>query len=369
MKDMKLIPRVTVNTLVRELGGIYTAAVKSGWPLKRIPTPMLWGPPGVGKSAGAEQLAAAIETGTGKRAAVTEVRLLLFSPIDLRGIPVANRDKTLAEWLKPAVFDMDPSEECVNLLFLDELSAAPPAVQAAAYQLTLDRRIGEHRLPDNCIVIGAGNRTSDRSAAYRMPNALANRMQHYEIAVDFPSWQEWAIRNDVHPQVLGYLAFDNSRLYDEEVREDQTAFASPRSWMFVSDILNIMGERAELDALFNQISACVGTDTALSFLAWCRNHSELPCTEEIFQGKCSKYPSSPDALYALTASMAKYVEARSGCGSREEITETELDNMSAYAARFPADYQACLYRQLWRIEGVRRKLMRIPGFRLWMRRR
>lgn len=336
MKDMKLIPRVTVNTLVRELGGIYTAAVKSGWPLKRIPTPMLWGPPGVGKSAGAEQLAAAIETGTGKRAAVTEVRLLLFSPIDLRGIPVANRDKTLAEWLKPAVFDMDPSEECVNLLFLDELSAAPPAVQAAAY---------------------------------RMPNALANRMQHYEIAVDFPSWQEWAIRNDVHPQVLGYLAFDNSRLYDEEVREDQTAFASPRSWMFVSDILNIMGERAEPDALFNQISACVGTDTALSFLAWCRNHSELPCTEEISQGKCSQYPSSPDALYALTASMAKYVEARSGCGSREEITETELDNMSAYAARFPADYQACLYRQLWRIEGVRRKLMRIPGFRLWMRRR
>ena len=112
MKDMKLIPRVTVNTLVRELGGIYTVAVKSGWPLKRIPTPMLWGPPGVGKSAGAEQLAAAIETGTGKRAAVTEVRLLLFSPIDLRGIPVANRDKTLAEWLKPAVFDMDPSEEC-----------------------------------------------------------------------------------------------------------------------------------------------------------------------------------------------------------------------------------------------------------------
>lgn len=336
MKDMKLIPRVTVNTLVRELGGIYTAAVKSGWPLKRIPTPMLWGPPGVGKSAGAEQLAAAIETGTGKRAAVTEVRLLLFSPIDLRGILVANRDKTLAEWLKPAVFDMDPSEECVNLLFLDELSAAPPAVQAAAY---------------------------------RMPNALANRMQHYEIAVDFPSWQEWAIRNDVHPQVLGYLAFDNSRLYDEEVREEQAAFASPRSWMFVSDILNIMGERAELDALFNQISACVGTDTALSFLAWCRNHSELPCTEEIFQGKCSKYPSSPDALYALTASMAKYVEARSGCGSREEITETELDNMSAYAARFPADYQACLYRQLWRIESVRRKLMRIPGFRLWMRRR
>ena len=62
MKDMKLIHRVTVNTLVRELGGIYTAAVKSGWPLKRIPTPMLWGPPGVGKTTLAQIIANKLET-------------------------------------------------------------------------------------------------------------------------------------------------------------------------------------------------------------------------------------------------------------------------------------------------------------------
>ena len=155
-----------------------------------LPAPFVWGPPGVGKSDGAKQLKAYIERHTSKKVVVTDVRLLLFSPIDLRGIPVANQEKTFAEWLKPKIFDMDSSEDVINILFLDELTAAPPAVQAAAYQLTLDRRIGEHELPGNCLVIGAGNRTTDHSVAYRMPNALANRMQHYEVSPDFDSWSK-----------------------------------------------------------------------------------------------------------------------------------------------------------------------------------
>ena len=88
---------------------------------------------------------------------MTDVRLLLFNPVDLRGIPAANADRTLAVWLKPKIFQMDESENVLNLLFLDEISAAPPSVQAAAYQITLDRMVGEHRLPENCIVIAAGD--------------------------------------------------------------------------------------------------------------------------------------------------------------------------------------------------------------------
>lgn len=118
---------------------------------------MLWGPPGVGKSQGVRQIAEHITEETGKSVAINDVHLLLFNPVDLRGIPTANADKTLAVWLKPKIFQMDESTDTVNILFLDEISAAPPSVQAAAYQITLDRSIGEHRLPDNCIVIAAGN--------------------------------------------------------------------------------------------------------------------------------------------------------------------------------------------------------------------
>lgn len=67
---------------------------------------------------------------------------------------------------------MDSSDDIVNILFLDEISAAPQSVQAAAYQITLDRVVGEHKLPDNCIVIAAGNRVTDKSVALKCQRHL-----------------------------------------------------------------------------------------------------------------------------------------------------------------------------------------------------
>ena len=176
MSDIKLsnIPSMNVEKLVDRLGDAYSRLINNNLPVKNMPSVMLWGPPGVGKSQAVRQIAKAIKEETGKETKVTDVRLLLFNPIDLRGIPTSNADKTLAIWLKPQIFQMDPSDDIVNILFLDEISAAPQSVQAAAYQITLDRVVGEHRLPDNCIVIAAGNRTTDKSVAFKMPKALAN---------------------------------------------------------------------------------------------------------------------------------------------------------------------------------------------------
>ena len=171
MNDAKTlnIPSMNVGKAVEKLSQAYSTVIKNRLPIKTMPSVMLWGPPGVGKSQAIRQIAKEIEYSTGKAVKVTDVRLLLFNPIDLRGIPTSNADKTLAIWLKPQIFQMDSSDKIVNILFLDEISAAPQSVQAAAYQITLDRVVGEHRLPDNCIVIAAGNRTTDKSVAYKMP--------------------------------------------------------------------------------------------------------------------------------------------------------------------------------------------------------
>lgn len=167
MSDLKLtnIPSMAVGNMVDKMSDAYCKLIQNGLPLWTMPSVMLWGPPGVGKSQAVRQIAKEIEENTGKKVNVTDVRLLLFNPIDLRGIPTANEDKTLAVWLKPKIFQMDSSEDVVNILFLDEISAAPQSVQAAAYQITLDRVVGEHKLPENCIVIAAGNRTTDKSVA------------------------------------------------------------------------------------------------------------------------------------------------------------------------------------------------------------
>ena len=360
------IPAISINMMVNKLGGLYTAAIKGGLPLKSIPSAFLWGAPGVGKSDGVRQIAEKIEAETGKKTRVTDIRLLLFSPIDLRGVPMADQDRQFTEWLRPKIFDLDPSEDVVNLLFLDELSAAPQSVQAAAYQITLDRTVGEHALPDNTIIIAAGNRTTDKSVAYRMPNALANRMLHFQIDVDFESWHIWAVRNRIHPLVTGYLSFDHEKLYHEPDGKEDIAFPTPRTWAFVSSLLyasDITASPAGLpDDLHYLIGSCIGVGAAAEFEGWCGIYRDLPSAEDIFAGKKAEYPRKPDVLYALVSSMVHYAS------QHNDLSRTELENACCFASRFPMDFATVLYRDLKELPGYDKKLIMIPAFRSWMER-
>lgn len=371
---MNNVITLSVQDTIEDIAPLYVAAINKGIPFADIPAPMLWGPPGVGKSDSAKQIAKVIERETGKRVFITDVRLNLFNPIDLRGIPVANQEKTLAVWLKPKIFDMDSSEDVVNILFLDEISAAPQTVQAAAYQITLDRMIGEHALPDNCIVMAAGNRTTDRSVAYRMPNALANRLRHIEVASDFDSWSRWAMANHVHPLVLGYLAYDNSKLCCENADIDQVAFPTPRSWMFVSNILNLMCQddnMYDIEGQYSRIAGCIGTGVALEFIGYCGKHKELPMVKDIFAGKRTNYPTSMDGLYSLIVSMTSYISGKEKKSNKlaaaDGITAIELENACRYVMGFPADYRAFFFMDLIDIESLRKKLAGSNSFRDWFK--
>lgn len=260
------ISAMTVNDMKLVLSYSYSKIINSGCKLSTFPSVMLWGPPGVGKSQGIKELAKELEANVSKKVVVTDVRLILFNPVDLRGIPTANEDKTLAIWLKPKIFQMDDSDDVINILFLDEISAAPQSVQAAAYQLTLDRTVGEHKLPDNCIVIAAGNRVTDQSVAYQMPKALANRLMHIEIKPNATAWLKWAESAGVDENVRQFLTENSNYLLDKEVEKDDLAFASPRSWEMVSNILNSVDSNPEyMRAL---IVGMVGSVAADQFINW-----------------------------------------------------------------------------------------------------
>lgn len=357
------IPECSVSEVVEQLMLLYGGALRAHIPFGQMPAVFLWGPPGVGKSDAAQQFADVLSAESGKRVVVTDVRLLLFSPVDLRGVPVADAERKFADWLRPRVFDMDPSGEVINLLFLDELSAAPQSVQAAAYQITLDRRIGEHALPENCIVIAAGNRTTDQSVAYKMPKALANRMLHYNVVSDFPSWKAWAQRAGIDSRIIGYLSFDNSRLCVVPDSSD-LAYPSPRSWSFVNSVLKAAVDRPlDSAAVHMAISACVGKDVAVEFQTWCSVYDYLPSMEDIRRGVCTDYPKTQDALYALSASLTE--AALSG---GDNLTRTELDNICAYASRFPPDFALAFFRDLTRSERLRLRLMQCCSLQDWMAR-
>lgn len=352
------IPITSVNNLVDTLTDLYIRAIRFDVPLKLLPTPFLWGAPGVGKSDGVRQLAERISKSTGKRVEVTDVRLLLFSPVDLRGVPVADKDREFTNWLRPRIFNMDPTPDCINLLFLDELSAAPQSVQAAAYQICLDRRIGEHEFPENCIVIAAGNRTTDRSVSYKMPNALCNRLMHYLVEPTYSEWKKWALDNAVDARIIGYLGFDNSVLCVEPESSD-LAYPTPRSWNFVSQLISGCENVQDSHML---IAGCIGVDTALSFETWCKIYHDLPKTEDILVGRCRTYPRSYDALYALTSSLATTLYKM-----KDTITDTQIDHVCSYALNFPPDFAVSLFGDLNRNEKLKLRLMNNRQFNTWLR--
>lgn len=360
MDDIKMssVPGLTVHNAINILSKSYCSVLSAGLPIKTLPSVMLWGPPGVGKSQLVRQLAKNIETKTGKKSIVTDVRLLLFNPIDLRGIPTSNADKTLAIWLKPQIFQMDPDESIVNILFLDEISAAPQSVQAAAYQITLDRVVGEHKLPDNCIVIAAGNRVTDKSVAFKMPKALANRLCHIEIEGNFKSWKQWAISKGIHHKVIGFLSFKQNMLMGFDGGKDDLAFPTPRSWEMVSNLLNTVDDNIE--EMYPMVAGLVGTGTAIEFRTWCKVYKNLPSIDDIFDGKMPTVPNTTDALYALISSMTIYASMH-----KEDMKK--ITNSIAYAEKLPADFSAVLLRDYMYIEdGYKSKLMQIPEFARWL---
>ncbi len=338
--------QLNVSDMVHLLSQAYISLLKNRIPLRSFPSVMLWGPPGVGKSQGVWQAAAVIEQETGKNAVITDVRLQLFNPVDLRGIPTANEERTLSVWLKPKIFQMDESEDTVNLLFLDELSAAPQSVQAAAYQITLDRMVGEHRLPENCIVIAAGNRVTDRSVAYNMPKALANRLCHLEIQAEPSAWHDWAVEQGLHRFVVGYLEYNPAALIRFEPSGTELAFPTPRSWEMVSRILTTVSE--DMDAVFPLVVGCIGANAARSLRTWSRLYRQLPSPEEIFAGTSAVKPRAEELRTALRSALAEY--------AKKHPDPEGLSRSVDHACTLPWAYRKALLRDYSLIPAVRKAL-------------
>ena len=257
----------------------------------------LWGPPGIGKS----ELVEGITRELG--GLMIDLRLGQMEPTDIRGIPFYNKDIGKMDWAEPVELpdETTASQYPVVVLFLDELNSAAPSVQSAAYQLILNRRIGKYRLPDNVVMVAAGNRESDKGVTYRMPTPLANRFIHQEMKVDFSSWQEWAVNNNIHKDVVGYLSFAKQDLYDFDAKSASRAFATPRSWTFVSQLLD---EEEDNDTVTNLIAGTVGEGLAVKFMAHRKVASKMPNPTDILSGKVKDLNvKEVSAMYSLVISM------------------------------------------------------------------
>ena len=254
---------------------------------------MLWGPPGVGKSQMVAQVAAKYDV------PVIDIRLSQMEPSDLRGIPFRTEDSV--EWAVPSMLPDARRHGPKGILFLDEITSAPPSVSAAAYQLILDRKLGNYEVPEGWAIFAAGNRQGDRGVTYTMPAPLANRFSHYDVDVNLDDWVAWAWDNDINERVIAFLRFRPDLLFDFDPSHNPVAFPSPRSWEFAHNALHKFEDHPEL--FLGALQACVGPAAGVELNAFIDSMENMPDLDAIIAGENVSAPKEIDLQYAVAAAL------------------------------------------------------------------
>ena len=254
---------------------------------------MLWGPPGVGKSMMVMQVAQS------HNVPLIDIRLSQMEPSDLRGIPFRNEESV--EWAVPAMLPNAKRHGEQGILFLDEITSAPPSVSAAAYQLILDRKLGEYKVPDGWAIIAAGNRQGDRGVTYSMPAPLANRFSHYEVDINLDDWVAWAYANEIDERIIAFLRFRPDLLFEFDPAHNPVAFPSPRSWEFAHRALHKFDDHHEL--FLGALQACVGKAAGIEVKAFIESLESMPDLDAIINGEDVATPKEIDLQYAVASAL------------------------------------------------------------------
>jgi hypothetical protein len=311
---------------------------------------MLWGPPGVGKSRIVAQIAQA------HGVPLVDIRLSQMEPTDLRGIPFRNGARV--EWSVPALLPEEARHGARGILFLDEITSAPPTVTAAAYQLILDRRLGEYQVPAGWAIFAAGNRYGDRGLTYLMPSPLANRFTHYEIEPHLDDWVAWAHVSGIDERVIAFLRFRPDLLFHFDPAHNPIAFPSPRSWEYTHRALAKFADAPHL--LLETLQACVGNAAGVELKAFLDHLHEMPDIDAILEGRASEVPQAIDLQYGVAAALV-----RRACEAREmPDAQRTYGNVLRYARKFPErEMGVMLVTDLQRSIG--RPLFAVPEFSEW----
>lgn len=293
--------------------------------ISQIPV-FLWGAPGIGKSAIIKQIAR--EMGI----ECIDLRLSLLDPTDLKGIPFYERELHTALWAPPSFLP----REGRGILFLDELNSAAPAVQASAYQLILDRKVGEYTLPEGWSIVAAGNREGDRGVVYRLPSPLANRFVHIEMEVNASDWREWAIREGIDERVVAYIGFKKEALFGFDPTQNAKSFSTPRSWEAVHKILcSPLPNHLFLDT----IGGAVGEASAVDFLGFVQVMDRLPDIDAVMRGECFDAPQELSALYALSSVLVSRVLSNTSDEVLSHVLRYTLGMKNEFALLIVQDLQ------------------------------
>jgi len=275
-------------------------------------TPLfIWGGTGIGKSTivrdTAEEIAKEkslefsdedVENG---KFGFEDVRISQLEPSDLRGLPIVDKEKNSTRWLIPNWLPKNP--ESSGILFFDELNLSPPSIQAVAYQLILDRKIGDYVLPKGWVVVSAGNRVEDRANVFEMAMPLANRFIHSELNIpDKDLWSKWALDNEIDNRIISFIQFKPSALYKADSKLKDKAFPTPRSWVYCSKLIKAKEDKKLLNLL---VASSVGEAIGTEFSAFLRLQNKINLKEIMENPKKVADIKEIDLRYILLGTIAE----------------------------------------------------------------
>lgn len=297
-----------------------------------LPSILLRGAPGVGKSTIVKEIADKLGIG------FVDVRLAQMERVDVCGLPVVEDNVT--NWNVPAFWPRDPKSK--GIVFFDEITSAPADVQVAAYSIILDRRIpnSNYKLPDGWYIIAAGNRKEDKAVAKSMSSALANRFMHFDVEANVEDWSSWAVKHDMHPSVTGYIRYRPANLFKMEGQDLEHGWPSPRSWERVSSVIPLFNGNE--DVLRKVVYGLIGPAVGTEFMEFHRINARFDDVLKMMTDPDAevKIPEKADQKYALCSAISYLIWN----GKNEDEEKIRIDGMYRIVMKMSADFATLLVK-------------------------
>jgi hypothetical protein len=230
------------------------------------------------------------------------------------------------------------------------MNSAPPAVQAAAYKVVLDRMVGLKKLHPNVAIVCAGNKEDDGAIVNPMSTALQSRIAHMEVMVDSKEWIEWASGAGLDHKITDYINWKPGNLYTFKPNHTDKTYACPRTWEFASRVLKV----TDLDSpnMLPMLSGVLGEGVAREFLGFTKIYKDLPKPQQIEADPDSvRMPDEPSILYALSGTIS------------HNATTDNFSKLMRFVKRMPVEFQVVTLK-----DTVRRNktMLAHPATRTWI---
>ena len=216
------------------------------------------------------------------------------------------------------------------LLALEEFNSAEPAVQAASYQLILDRRIGsDYIVPDGVMICALGNRDGDKGITHALAKPVGNRFVHIEAIIHQPDWIEWGLTDgDIDTDIIAYMMVMKTELFDEKfATHKDLAWRSPRTWEFVSKIIKKQKSFPVSTQTFEGlVCGAIGPSGGVKFLSYIKFAESMPNIDKILDGTVSTFYVS-DQQYKTQISYSTCIALARALKEEENNIKSKYKNV------------------------------------------